>query len=115
MRRLIFRRLGWLGPVVLLSTLLLEGLFLRLFFGTGYFNTRDHWYLPFILIMIGCIAMTAVGFYLNNFKRGRVYNRFNQESKQAPAHTFLALPVELWGAVLFVLTALFAAGSMNLT
>jgi uncharacterized membrane protein len=103
----MWKRKGWLTPVLVIIPMALVQLVIDMFMGKSYYTSNE--WPKWVAISVSSIAIASVGYYLNYTVRNKELKNVISQG-DIGAHTFLLFPIEYWSAVI---PLIFVAASFN--
>ncbi len=94
---IIWRRMGWLVPVIVLISLVITTIAIRATLGDV--DVSAHWQ-NFATFLLASLTIGILGYHLNYRKRTVVINEETGEEEKSPSHTFFFIPMQFWAIIL---------------
>lgn len=94
---IIWRRMGWLVPVIVLASMVVSALAVEFATG-GETELAKHWR-RFPGVILASAVLGILGYHLNYRNRPVHKDEETGELTQAPSHTFFYLPMQFWAVI----------------
>lgn len=93
---IIWRRKGWLVPVILFISYLMSQIGINSVMGDGYYQSNE--WTKNLALILAALLVALFGYWVNHKKRETVVDEDGNEKKSA-SHTLFFIPVEYWAII----------------